>query len=71
MQRRIFESKMDEMVGGWRKLHSKDLHNLYSSPSIIGTTKSRSIRWEGHVTHMEKRNTHRILVGKPEGTRPI
>jgi hypothetical protein len=57
--------------GGWRKLHSKQLHNMYSSPCIITMMKSRRMRWEGHVTRMrEKRNAYRILVGKPEGKRP-
>jgi hypothetical protein len=70
MKRRIFEPRMDGMVGGWRKLHRKDLHNLYSFPSIMGMTKSRNIRWEGYVAHIEKRNALIILVGKPEGKRP-
>jgi hypothetical protein len=48
------------------------LHNLYSSPSIIKMIKSRRIRWAGHVARMgEKRNADRILVGKPEGKRPL
>jgi hypothetical protein len=45
--RRIFGPKRDEETGGWRKLHNEELHNLYSSPSII--IKSRSMRWAGHV----------------------
>jgi hypothetical protein len=57
---------------GWRKLHNVELHNLYSSPSIIRMIKSRMMRWTGHVTRMgEKGNTYRILVGKPEGKRPL
>jgi hypothetical protein len=68
--RRIFGPKRDEMIGGWRKLHNEELHNLYSSPSIIRMIKSRRIRWVGHVARMgEKRNAYRILVGKPEGKR--
>jgi hypothetical protein len=59
-------------MGGWRKLHNKELHNLYSSPSIIRIIKSRRMRWAGHVSRMgEKRNVYRILVGKPEGKRPL
>jgi hypothetical protein len=55
-----------------RKLHNEELHNLYSSPSIIRIIKSRRMRWAGHVARMgEKRNAHRILVGKPEGKRPL
>jgi hypothetical protein len=47
--RRIFGLKEDEVTGEWRKLHNKELHDLYSSPSIIRITKSRRIRWAGHV----------------------
>jgi hypothetical protein len=66
--RRIFGPKRDEVTGGWRKLHNEELHNLYSSPSIIRIMKSRRMRWAGHVARMgEKRNACRILVGKPEG----
>jgi hypothetical protein len=59
------------MKGGWRKLHNEELHNLYSSPSIIRMTMSRRMRWTGHVARIEKRKTYRILVGKPEGKRPL
>jgi hypothetical protein len=53
--------------GGWRKLHNEELHNLYSSPSIIRMMRSRRMRGEGHVARMgERRNAYRILVGKPE-----
>jgi hypothetical protein len=41
--------KRDEVTGGWRKLHNEELHNLYSSPSIIKMIKSRTVRWAGHV----------------------
>jgi hypothetical protein len=59
-------------MGGWRKLHNEELHNLYSSPSIIRIIKSRRRRWVGHVARMgEKRNMYRLLVGKPEGKRPL
>jgi hypothetical protein len=50
--RRIFGSKRDEVTGGWRKLHNEELHNLYSSPSIIRMIMSRRIRWAGHVARM-------------------
>jgi hypothetical protein len=67
----IFGPKKDEVVGGWRKLHNEELHNLYSSPSIIIIIKSR-MKWAGHVARMgEKRNAYTILVGKPEGKRPL
>jgi hypothetical protein len=60
------------MTGGWRKLHSEELHNLYSSPSIIRMIKSRRMRWTRHAARMaEKRNAYRILVGKSEGKRPL
>jgi hypothetical protein len=70
--RRIFGPKRDEVTGGWRKLHNEELHNLYSSPSIIRMIKSRRMRWAGYVARMgEKRNAYRILVGNPEGKRPL
>jgi hypothetical protein len=60
------------VTGGWRKLHNEKPHNLYFSPSIIRMTKSRRMRWLGHVARMgERRNAYRILVGKPEGKRPL
>jgi hypothetical protein len=68
--KRIFGEKRYEVTGGWRKLHNEELHNLYSSRSIIRMIKSRRMRWAGHVARMgEKRNADRILVGKPEGKR--
>jgi hypothetical protein len=69
---RIFGPKRDEVTGGWRKLHNEELHKLYSSPSIIRMIKSRRMRWAGHVARMgEKNNAYRILVGNPEGKRPL
>jgi hypothetical protein len=50
--RRIFGPKRDEVTGGWRKLHNEELHNLYSSPSIIRMTKLRRMRWAGHIARM-------------------
>jgi hypothetical protein len=68
----LFGPKRDEVIGGWRKLHNDELHNLYSSPSIIIMIKSKRVRWTGHVARMGKnRNAYRILVGKPEGKRPL
>jgi hypothetical protein len=70
--RRIFGSKKAEVTGGWRKLHNEELHNLYSSPSIIRMIKSRRMRSAGHVARMgEQRNAYRIIVGNPEGKRPL
>jgi hypothetical protein len=66
--RRIFGPKRDEVNGDWRKLHKKELRDLYSSPSIIKIMKSRRIRCAGLVARMgEKRNAYTLLVGKPEG----
>jgi hypothetical protein len=71
MLRRIFGPKRDVM-GEWRKLHSRELHNLYLSPDIIRQIKSRRMRWAAHVARMgEGRNVYRVLVGKPEGKRPF
>jgi hypothetical protein len=59
------------VAGEWRKLHNEELHDLYSLPSIIRIMKSR-IRWAGHIARIgEKRNAYRLLVGKPEGKRPL
>jgi hypothetical protein len=59
------------VTGGWRKLHNEELHDLYSSPSIIRIIKSRRMRWAGHVARMgEKRNAYRLLVGKRPLGRP-
>jgi hypothetical protein len=64
--RRIFGLKRDEVTGGWRQLHNEELHDLYSSPSIIKIMKSRRTRWAGHVARKEeKRNAYRLLVRKP------
>jgi hypothetical protein len=66
----IFGPKRDGVTGGWKKLHNKELHNLCSLSSIIGMTKSRTMRWAGHVARMGTRPAYRILVGKPEGKSP-
>jgi hypothetical protein len=50
--RRIFGPKRDGMTGEWRKLYNENLHNLYSTPSIIRIIKSRRMRWAGHVARM-------------------
>jgi hypothetical protein len=50
--RRLFGPKKDEVTGKWRKLHNEELHDLYSSPSIIRIIKSWRMRWAGHVARM-------------------
>jgi hypothetical protein len=71
--KRIFGPRRDEVTGEWRKLHNEELHDLYSSPSIIRIMKLRRMRWAVHVARMgeEKKNAYRLLVGKPEGRRPL
>jgi hypothetical protein len=57
------------VIGGWRKLHNEELHNLHSSPSIIRMIKPRRMRWAGHVARMgDKCDAHRIVVGKTRRT---
>jgi hypothetical protein len=59
-------------VTGWRKLHNVELHGLYSSPSIVSVIKARRMRWTGHVVRIgEVRSAYNILVGRPEGRRPL
>jgi hypothetical protein len=67
--RRIFGSKRDEVTGEWRKLHNEELHDLYSSPSIVRIIKARRMRWAGHVALMGAEE--KLLVGKPEGRQPL
>jgi hypothetical protein len=69
---KLFEPKRDEVTGGWRKLHNEELHDLYSSPSIVRVIKARRMRWSGHVVRMgEVRGAYSILVGRPERRRPL
>jgi hypothetical protein len=56
--RRIFERNRDEVKGGWRKLHNEELHNLYSSRSIMRMIKSRRMRWAWHVACIGRRGMH-------------
>jgi len=70
--RRIFGPERDEVTGEWRKLHDEEPNDLYSSPNIVWVIKSRRMRWAGHVASMgEKIGVYRIMVGKPEGKRPL
>ena len=70
--RRIFGPKRDEVTGEWRKLHNEELSDLYSLPNIVRVVKSRRMRWAGYMTRMgEGRDVYRVLMGKPEGKRPL
>ena len=70
--RRIFGHRRDEVTGKRRRLHNEQLNDLYCSPNIVRVIKSRRMRWAGHVARMgEERGVYRVLVGKPEGKRPL
>jgi len=64
--------KKGEVRGEWRRMHNEELNDLYSSSNIVRMIKSRRMKWAGHLTHMgERRDVYRVLVGKPEGKRPL
>ena len=70
--RRIFGPKRNKVIGEWRKLHNEELNTLYSSPNIVRVIKSRRIRWAGYVARVgERKGVYRVLMGKPEGKRPL
>jgi len=70
--KRIFGPKRDEVTEEWRELHNEELNEMYSSPNIVRVMKSRRMRWAEYVARMGKRRgVYRILVGKPEGRRPL
>jgi len=70
--RRLFGPRRDKVTGEWRRLHNEELNDLYSSLNIVRMIKSRRMRWVGHVARMgEERGVYRVLVGKPEGKRPL
>jgi hypothetical protein len=70
--RKTFGPKKDEATGEWRRLHNEELNDLYSSPNIIRVINSRRMRRAGHVARMgEERSAYRILIGRPEGRRPL
>jgi len=70
--KRIFGPKRDQVREERKKLHNEELNDLYSLPKMFRVIKSRRMRWEGHVARMgERRGVYRVLVGKPEGKRPL
>ena len=69
--RRIFGPRRVEVTGEWRRLHNEELNDLYRSPNIVRVIKSRRMRWAGNVARMGERGVYRVLVGKPEGRRPL
>ena len=70
--RRIFGPRGDEVTGEWRRIHNEKLNDLYCSPNIVRVITWRRMRWAGHVARMgEERGVYRVLVGKPEGRRPL
>ena len=70
--RRILGPRRDEITGEWRRLRNEELNDLCSSPNIVRVIKSRRMRWAGHVARMgEEKGVYRVLVGKPEGKRPL
>jgi hypothetical protein len=70
--RRKFGPKGDEVTGEWRKLQSEELHNMYSSPDVTRLIKPRRMRWAEHVSCIgQEKKLHKVLVGKPEGKRPL
>jgi len=72
VMRRIFGPRRDEVTGQWRRLHNEELNDLYSSPNIVRVIKLRRMRWAGHVARTgEERGVYRVLVGKPDGRRPL
>ena len=70
--RRIFGPRRDEVTGEWRRPHNEELNELYSPSNILRVIKLRRMRWAGHVARMgERRDVYRVLVGNPEGKRPL
>jgi len=64
--------RRDEVTGKWRRLHNEELNDLYCSPNIVRVIKWRRMRWAGHVARMgEEMEVYKVLVGKPEGRRPL
>ena len=70
--RRIFGPRRDEVTVEWRRLRNEELNDLSSSRNFVRVIKSRRMRWAGHEARVgEERGMYRVLVGKPEGRRPL
>jgi hypothetical protein len=70
--RRVFGPKRDGLTGEWRMLHNEMQNDLYSLPNIVRVVKSRRMGWAGQVVRVvEESGMHMMLVGKPEGKRPL
>jgi hypothetical protein len=70
--RRKFGPRSDEVTGEWRRLHNEELNDLYCFPNFVRVIKWRRMRWAGHVAYMgDESVVCRVLVGKPEGNRPL
>jgi hypothetical protein len=70
--RRIFGPRRDDVTGECRRLYNAELNDLYYSVNIVRVIQSRRMRWAGHVARMgEERGVYSVLVGKPEGKRPM
>ena len=72
MLERLYGPEREKITGELRRLHHEQLYDLYSLPNIIRVTKSRKMRWAGHVARtVNRRGAYRALVGKPEGKRAL
>ena len=70
--RGIFRPKRDDVTGEWRTQRNEQLNDLYCSPNIVRVIKSKRMRWAEHVIYVgERSGIHRVLVGYPEGKRPL
>jgi hypothetical protein len=69
--RKISGPKKDEIIGGWRKLHTEEFLNFYLSPNIIGMMKRRMMRWAGHVTHVKNGTAYRVWWEIQKEERPL
>jgi hypothetical protein len=68
----VYVPKRDSVTREWKKLHNEELNDLYCSPDIVRLLNSRRMRWARHVVSMEEeRVVYKVLVGKPEGQRPL